>query len=212
MKFFKLLPKGLLARFLLIVLLPLILAQLIAVYFFYERHWDSIQKNLIRSIGGDISYIIDFAEHHDFESAKKIASNYFSMEISQEKIDIDNNAEALSEYLSIRLNKDVAANNSNDKININIDDEYKIILDEKRLHNSSTYIFVFWIIGSTVFLSLVALSFLRNQVRSITALADAADKIGRGEDIKDFKPSGAREIRKAGIAFIQMKERLRRLN
>jgi len=86
-----------------------------------------------------------------------------------------------------------------------------IIFSNKRLTNPSSYIFVMWVLGSAILLIIVSVIFMKNQIRSISSLAEAAEKFGKGLEITKFKPVGATEIRQAGIAFIEMKERIKRL-
>lgn len=80
----------------------------------------------------------------------------------------------------------------------------------KRLTTSTGYILLLWMIGLTALLSLIAILFLRNQLRPISQLADAAEKFGRGVDPVGFKPSGATEVRTASHAFIKMRQRIDR--
>lgn len=81
---------------------------------------------------------------------------------------------------------------------------------EKRINSSSKYVFTLWMILTSILASLIAILFLKNQIKSIKGLSDAAEKLGRGGDAPNFKPSGAREIRSVGISFIRMKERIMR--
>ena len=81
---------------------------------------------------------------------------------------------------------------------------------EKRITSSSKYVFISWMIFTSLLTSFIAVLFLKNQIRSIRGLSIAAEKFGRGGDAPDFKPSGAREIRSVGISFIKMKERITR--
>ena len=81
---------------------------------------------------------------------------------------------------------------------------------ERRLFSSSAYIFLMWLIGSSAVLFTIAAMFMRNQVRPIRKLAIAAERLGKGRDIPSFKPEGAREVRQAGRAFIDMHERITR--
>jgi two-component system osmolarity sensor histidine kinase EnvZ len=67
-----------------------------------------------------------------------------------------------------------------------------------------------WMVGSSIVLFVVALLFMRNQVKSIRRLAQAADSFGKGRDVADFKPEGATEVRQAATAFIQMRDRIKR--
>jgi two-component system osmolarity sensor histidine kinase EnvZ len=78
----------------------------------------------------------------------------------------------------------------------------------KRIANSSKYIFTLWMAVTAIITSIISIIFLKNQIRSIRYLTDAAEKFGRGGDVVNFKPSGAKEIRSAGISFIKMKERI----
>jgi two-component system osmolarity sensor histidine kinase EnvZ len=86
----------------------------------------------------------------------------------------------------------------------------EVRVSRKRLFGSTTYIFVTWMVGSSIVLFVVATFFMRNQVRPIRRLAKAADHFGRGIDVPDFKPAGAAEVRLAASAFLQMRERIRR--
>ena len=83
-------------------------------------------------------------------------------------------------------------------------------LPRSRLFSDTTYIFIAWMVGSSVVLFAVATFFMRNQVRPIRRLAKAAESFGRGIDVPGFKPQGAAEVRLAARAFLQMRERIRR--
>ena len=83
-------------------------------------------------------------------------------------------------------------------------------VSEKRIASSVEYVFILWMVFTSLLASLVAVVFLKNQIKSIKGLSIAAEKLGRGGDAPDFKPSGAREIRSVGISFIRMKERIMR--
>ena len=75
---------------------------------------------------------------------------------------------------------------------------------------SNSHIFLLWMVGTSVVLLAVAILFLRNQIRPILALADAAESFGKGREVPDFRPRGAREVRRAAHAFIEMKRRVER--
>ena len=87
---------------------------------------------------------------------------------------------------------------------------YKFVTSKKRIFSSSIFMFVVWMAGTSVLLFLVAVLFLRIQVRSIAELAQVAEDFGKGIDNKTFKPYGSSEVRKAALAFIKMKERIQR--
>ena len=86
----------------------------------------------------------------------------------------------------------------------------RVMVPRERLFSSTTYIFIMWMVGSSVVLFVVAMMFMRNQVRPIRRLAQAADRFGKGQDVADFKPEGAAEVRQAATAFLRMRERIKR--
>jgi two-component system osmolarity sensor histidine kinase EnvZ len=86
----------------------------------------------------------------------------------------------------------------------------QIEVAEKRLASPTTVIFIAWILGASVGLLLIAVLFLRNQIRPIVQLAEAAERFGKGQELTRFRPAGAIEVRQAGKAFVEMRERLRR--
>ena len=150
------------------------------------------------------------------------AKQYMSLNarmIEAQKINEDNNINKEFRKLikSMHHHTDYKVNifrENDDELRLEVQlakDILAITFSEKRITNPSTYIFVMWVLGSAVLLLIVSLVFMRNQVRSITSLAHAAEKFGKGLEITKFKPVGAQEIRQAGIAFIEMKERIKRL-
>jgi two-component system osmolarity sensor histidine kinase EnvZ len=86
----------------------------------------------------------------------------------------------------------------------------RLIAARERVFAPTGYVFIFWLVTASVLLTLISILFIRNQSRPISRLADAADAFGRGQDISDFKPSGAAEVRLAGQSFMKMRQRLRR--
>lgn len=86
----------------------------------------------------------------------------------------------------------------------------RILCPERRLTSPTTYIFILWLIGSALILFGIAILFMRNQIRPIMRLAVAAEKFGKGQDVPDFRPVGAAEVRQAARAFLEMKDRLKR--
>ena len=97
------------------------------------------------------------------------------------------------------------------EIAIKLDDKVvRLQTTNKRLESRTTVIFLVWMLGASAIFLMIAIVFLRNQIRPIRRLAEAADSLGRGVDLPDFKPSGASEVRKAARAFIVMRERIKR--
>jgi two-component system osmolarity sensor histidine kinase EnvZ len=89
-------------------------------------------------------------------------------------------------------------------------DVLEAVVSRKRLFSSTTYVFVLWMVGTSLILFAVAMVFMRNQVKPIRRLAVAADNFGKGRDVSRFKPEGAREVRQAAAAFLAMRERIMR--
>lgn len=171
----------------------------------------SLITNGIEGIAKDErSEILKAAEKYMYLSAYIEDSVPFS---EQDNINYD--YETLLSNLQSRLSNNMAIfpyADGSSRLSIQIgDDLLNIIFSNKRVASSTTYIFVMWVIGSAIVMIIIATLFLKGQVRSILTLSKAAESFGRGHEIKKFKPSGSKEIRGAGVAFIEMKERIKRL-
>lgn len=219
--FKKFLPKSLFGRTLMIMVLPTIIAQIIAVYIFYERHWNSVSRNMASSLAGEMKFIakmvsenpeIDLKQFEENLSVESVRLGNFpqhrgdswkTIEFSPYSRSLD--AKKYTTYLSADGSKLLT------RISISSNQWLEVITSNKRLFNSSTYIFIFWMIGSAALLTTVSALFLKNQIRPIIRLARSADTFGRGQDLpSNFKPEGAREVRLASSAFIKMRGRIRR--
>ncbi len=222
----KILPKSLFARLLVIIVSPILIAQIIATYIFYERHWESVSSHMISSLAGEISIIADLYENNNSDIERKITDvmskrlylkvKHFPdltlIDLNQTKQDIETKriAKSIREYIkkdfflrSINSNSDILMSL---QLNNGI---LEIIFSAKRVSNPTTYIFILWMTGSTFILISISIILMNNQIKSIEKLALAAEKFGKGINVK-FKPSGASEVRKAGKAFIEMKQRIAR--
>jgi two-component system osmolarity sensor histidine kinase EnvZ len=222
----RILPRSLYGRFLLIIILPTVLAQAIAVHIFYDRHWGSMSRNMASSLVGEISMLVDGFTHSKPEEHNSIvleAISYMglSLHLTQDATDAlpSNDADPFpyfTQQLSDRIDYPFSIQDVGETENLHIyiqipAGRLEIIVPSKRLANPTTYIFILWMTGTAALLTIVAVLFLRGQMRSIINLTKAAEKFGKGHDIPSFKPSGATEVRLASIAFIEMKERIKRL-
>ncbi len=219
--FFKhILPKHLLARFVLIILLPLITLQALVGIYFYHKHWDTISRRLADDVVGEIRLIADWAE------SQKDPTTGFSVFEKNLALQL---AWAPKEKLPQKNNKNLVAANLRDKISdlpypqttlTNSDGQQevyiqltkgvlKITVPRKRFFSTTVPSFLWWMFGSALWLFGVAFIFMKNQVRAIIRLARAAKLFGMGQDVR-FKPEGAYEVRQAGQAFIEMKDRITR--
>ena len=222
----KFLPQTLLGRSIMILVFPLIILQLIITVIFYNRHWDTITRHRTIDFVKDITLVVE-----SFEKNKSIENQKWTLNNVSEKLQLQTfykknvtlNLEQ-HELKPTKLKKYLFENLDplNKKFNLDINDKKKLItvmveLDEgvlefraskKRIYSSTTYIFILWMISASIILFIVALLFLKNQIKPIRKLAIAVDRFGKGKNIGNFKPSGAREVRRVSNAFKIMKERI----
>jgi two-component system, OmpR family, osmolarity sensor histidine kinase EnvZ len=231
-KFIKnLLPKRLFYRALLIVAIPVIVIQLIITIVFFDSLWIKTNKGMTRALISEIKTFIEVYNNDDYD--KQEITNLFSVyqDLNIEFIQgksfnfiyderwfspIDR---TLRRELKSRFGNDQYwFNTTNYKELIDLRIKYqngyfKFLIPRDRLTSSSARIFGLWITVPAFIMIIISLIFLKNQTRPITALAKAAEKFGKGEEIEEFKPSGASEIRQAGFEFDKMRKRiLRHLN
>ena len=222
------LPKNLLGRSLMIVVMPLILLQVIAGYIFYESHWRKVSLTLSRGVAGDIASVIELMRRengtNNFNLIFQVPANHMglSMSYSEGKIlsDMQPTASGKMEETLAKALREATARSftiNSEKIDRHVvidvqlsDGVLHVVTARKRLFSTTTYIFLLWMVGSSLALFAVATIFMRNQVKPIRRLAEAADEFGKGRDASKFKPEGATEVRQAAIAFIAMRERIQR--
>lgn len=223
------LPKSLYARVTLIVILPIFLTQTLVTYIFFARHWDHVTANLSESVAGQISMVKRLYEQADSMGERdEIAAMAFND--LKMRVIYDPEAEIPTANLLARFN--VYNSTLNRRLRSALDAPYWLntqswrqdveirvamgdgalvfFAHRDRVFATTGRIFLFWLVGTSVLLGIVAIIFMRNQVRSILRLAEAAAAFGRGRDAPDYRPTGATEVRKAGYAFIAMRERIKR--
>jgi two-component system osmolarity sensor histidine kinase EnvZ len=221
-------PTGLYARALLIIIAPMVILQSVVAFVFMERHWNSVTQKLSAAVVSDIAALIDVYRSYpqDAQSAqiKRIAQERLGL-----VIDILPATEMpppgprpffslLDQALSVELRKikrpfwiDTVGRSSLVEIRIRLDDAVmRVFAPRSAAYASNSEIFLFWMVGTSLVLLTVAIIFLRNQIRPILRLADAAEAFGKGRDAPNFRPRGAREVRRAAVAFIEMKLRVER--
>jgi len=222
------LPKSLLGRSLLIIITPLVLLQLVSAVIFYETHWSKITRRLAVGVAGDIAAVIDMMRHDPtpagYEWARHLAAGTMSFTVRFDNDGVLDNITSegegqLEETLLWALNGYVAKpvwidTESLDRhivIQVQLSNGVlEVITPRKRLFSSTTYVFVLWMVGTSLILFAIATMFMRNQVKPIRRLAFASDEFGKGRDVKKFKPEGATEVRQAAQAFIAMRDRIMR--
>jgi two-component system, OmpR family, osmolarity sensor histidine kinase EnvZ len=202
----------------------MVFIQLVMAFIFYDRHWDNISRHMSNSLAGDMAFFVyrlkklppGEAEDlvSDFVLSTGIAvtfdphASFLPQHGDSEFPEFKQRLKALTpEPLSVRKTND----GSTIEVRIQMEDTVlRLETTVKRLESPTTVIFLLWMTGASSVFLLIAVLFLRNQIRPIRRLAEAAESFGRGMDIPDFRPHGATEVRKAARAFIIMRERIRR--
>lgn len=224
------LPKGLYARTILIIAMPLVLLQTVLLFVFMERHWNNITRRLSAATARDVAAIIEiynqYPQDQDYQKLIDIARNQMSISFqvlpksNLPKVSDRPFYSILDKRLTKELHHLIKRPIWVDTVGQSKFVEIRVLLDKKTLkflaHRNHTYasnshIFVLWMIGSSTVLLGIALLFLRNQIKPILNLSEAAESFGKGRPPpEDFRPRGAREIRKASRAFIEMRDRIER--
>lgn len=224
-------PKGLFARSLLIVILPMLILQLAVAYFFMERHWQLVTYRLSTAMSQDIAFLVDATLAHpaevEFAELRQIAATRQHLDISILKGEdlprplpksffslIDPLNRAMTTEIARQIGKpywiDTIGRSNLIEVRIKLgDDILRVVANRNSAYASNSHIFLVWMLGTSLVLLGVAIAFLRNQIRPIQRLALAAEDFGKGREHL-FRPAGAREVRQAGHAFIDMKRRVER--
>ena len=230
--FFKnLLPKRLFYRALLIVAIPIIILQLVITVVFFDSLWIKTNKGMTRALIGEIKTFIaayDYSDYdsNDLSSLFKIyldlnvefkEGSFFEKEMNDRwfsPIDRTLRRELKSKFGNDIYWFDTTAYKNLIHLNIKHNKGYfKFLISKDRVTSTSARLFALWITFPAILLISIAMIFLKNQTRPITNLAKAAERFGRGENIDEFRPSGALEIRQAGFEFDKMRKRIiRHLN
>ena len=225
-KFVKnLLPKRLFYRGLLIVAVPIIVLQITISLVFFDSLWIKTNKGLTKALVSEIITIVDIY-NNESEYNKKIVTDLYNKNFSFSVRFLENEKlpdikverwfspmdRTLRRELKTRFNEYWFSTISyKEVVDLRIkfrDGILQIFFPKERIQTSSIRIFALWITLPAILMISIAIIFLKNQTRPIIKLAEASEKFGKGEDIGDFRPSGALEIRKAGLEFDKMRERI----
>ena len=226
----KILPKQLFYRGLLIVATPIIILQIIIVIVFFDSLWIKTNQGMTRSLVSEIVTIIDIY-NNESEYNKKIVTDLYNKNFNFSVRFLENQKlpdikverwfspmdRTLRRELKPRFNQYWFNTVSyKEVVDLRIkfrDGVLQIFFPKERIQTSSIRLFVLWITLPTILLIAIAIIFLKNQTRPLIKLAEVSEKFGRGENVDEYRPSGALEIRKAGYEFDRMRKRiLRHLN
>jgi two-component system osmolarity sensor histidine kinase EnvZ len=222
------LPRSLFGRTLLIIVVPTLITLAAATFVFFDRHWYTVTNRLTYAVAGDVAVVVDL-----MQKSSNAESTAEVVRLATDKMDLFVNfvpGETLpnTEKESFNPIRDLLRRALNDRISypftidmrhapetISIsvgapEGVYTILSPQRRVYTPTTEVFVAWMVISSIVLSVVALLFMRNQIRPIRRLADAAEAIGKGRDVPGFKLEGAAEVRQAAAALLVMRDRLHR--
>jgi len=223
------LPRGLFGRSLLIVVIPLVLLQAVSAYIFYTRHWEDVGRRLALGLAGDVALVVDA-----IEQSENVVDRNWMIRRARVRLAIEATfregailpaepphelfgpvdwtlARVLPEQIRYPFQIDSRADTERVALAIQLPEGVlRVIVPRKRLFSSTTYIFILWMVGTSLVLVAIAIYFLRRQVGPMRRLAHAAESFGKGIQVIDFKPQGAAEVRQAARAFLLMRERIQR--
>lgn len=225
-------PKGLYTRALIIIIAPIVILQSILTFVFLDRHWEVVTRRLSTATAQDIAMLAATydltknrgpAELERFSDLAREQLNLVVRFVPDEELPITRSKpffDFLDRYLSGEIRRrikrpywiDTVGSSRHIEIRVKLDGAVMRVLAQRaQLIPSNTHIFLVWMVASATILLIVAVLFLRNQIRPILSLADAADRFGRGRPApSDFKIRGAREVRLAAQAFLDMRDRIER--
>ncbi|MBB4284947.1 ATP-binding protein [Roseospira goensis] len=224
----RLAPRDLMARSLLIIVIPLVLLQIITAYVFFDRHWDIVSRRLNTAVASEIGMVVRILRTYPREDVQEWA---FSVARITQGLVFDfrpgarlpeippSQSDPIERALSRRLGGYVphpfVIDGRPGAANLVVHMQttggvLSVEVSKERLFTESIFLFVFWMASSSIVLFGVAAIFMRNQVRPLLRLARAADAFGKGREAPDLKVAGATEVRQAARAFIAMRDRIRR--
>jgi two-component system, OmpR family, osmolarity sensor histidine kinase EnvZ len=222
-------PKGLFARALLIIIVPMVVLQSVVAYMFMERHYNLVTQRLSAGVVQDIASLIEvyksFPQDSGHAQLRRIAQERLGLVIDFLPVGelpapgpkpffsvVD---QALSEEIRKQIGRpfwvDTVGRSALLEVRVRLDNAVmRIFAPRSAAYASNSHIFLGWMVGTSLVLITVAVLFLRNQIRPVLKLADAAESFGKGREVPNFQPRGAREVRRAAHAFIEMKRRIER--
>ena len=224
----KMLPRTLFFRTMLLIFIPLIVVQVVSIVAFFDGSWGRVGKRLSTNLTSNMAFAMQLSEKSpaNLPEIQALTKEIFDMEFEYypndkkheviRKVRKQNKLVTgfLEDALRVEFPEAITSiyiGKSNPDLVVFVDTEkglYQFATSSKNIFSTSIFGFVAWMIGTSLLLFLVAVLFLRIQVRSIANLAEAAEEFGKGVDNKKFKPYGSSEVRRAGIAFSERTQML----
>ena len=222
-------PKGLYARSLLIIIVPMVVLQSVVAFMFMDRQWSLVTRYLSSAITQEIATLIDvyktYPQGADRAQLRRIAQDRLGLVVDflpQTQLPPPGPKPFFSQLdgaLSDEIRKqiglpfwiDTVGRSAIVEIRIKLDDTVmRVFARRADIYDSNSWMFLLWMVVTSLVVLAVAILFLRNQIKPIVRLADAAEAFGKGREAPNFRPRGAREVRRAAAAFLEMKGRVER--
>jgi two-component system osmolarity sensor histidine kinase EnvZ len=222
-------PKGLYARALLIIIAPMVVLQSVVAFMFMERHYNLVTQRLSAGVVQDIAILIELSKllppDNGHARIRRVAQEKLGLVVDflpanelpppGPKPFFSLVDQAISEEIRKLIGRpfwiDTVGRSALVEIRIKLDNAVMRVFAPRSIaYASNSHIFLGWMVGTSLVLITVAVLFLRNQIRPVLRLADAAESFGKGREVPDFHPRGAREVRRAAQAFLEMKRRIER--
>ncbi len=226
---YRVMPKGLFTRTFLIIVAPIVILQSVLVFVFMERHYQLVSRRMSEAVVREIAAVVYVLENYpqdpDHLKIEEMSARALGMSITILPLEplpppttkpfFDVIDQELSLAISQRIGKpfwiDTVGRSRFVEIRIQLEDSIlRIFTRRSQTYASNSHIFLVWMFSTSLVLVFIALLFLRNQIRPIIRLANAAEAFGKGRPVENFRASGAREVRRASVAFIDMRRRIER--
>jgi two-component system osmolarity sensor histidine kinase EnvZ len=223
------LPKGLYARALLIIIVPMVVLQALVAFMFVGRQWSVVNYYLSSAVTRDIATLIDiyktYPQGADRAQLRRIAQDRLNLVVDFlpetqlpppgpkpffSQLDATLSDE-IRRQIGLPFWIDTVGRSSIVEIRIKLPDTImRVFARRADAYDFNSSVFLLWMVATTLAVLAIAILFLRNQIRPIVRLADAAEAFGKGREVTNFRPRGAREVRRAAAAFLEMKTRIER--
>ena len=224
----EIMPKGLYARALIISIAPIVVLEGVIAFVFMERHWQNVTRRLSEATARNVAALIEVYDGYPGQESQRrlvdLARDQLGLSLqvlppgdlpeARPKPFFDLLDRELSDeirrHVKLPFWIDTVGQSRHVEIRVKHDNAIlRFVATRSQTYASNSHIFLLWMVGTSVILLTVAILFLRNQIRPILRLAEAADAFGKGRPVpEDFRPRGAREVRQAALAFLEMRDRI----
>lgn len=227
--FYRIMPKGLYTRTFIIIVAPIVILQSVLAFVFMERHYQLVSRRMSEAVVREIAAVVyvleNFPQDPEHTKIEELGSRALGMSMSILPLEplpppapkpfFDVIDQELSKAISHRIGRpfwiDTVGRSRFVEIRIQLDNEIlRVFTRRAQTYASNSHIFLVWMFSTSLVLIFIAVIFLRNQIRPIIKLANAAEAFGMGRPGGDFKAAGALEVRRAGVAFANMRRRIER--